>query len=106
MELHEITLASRSFCHPNAYFLDFLQEPPIEIFVPVQVRGPLCAAAYFLGMAASFLPLLGAGRATACCVESVPFMPTVTGPQVGGSGFPIAFWAGNFYFSHVIGIEF
>lgn len=46
------------------------------------------------------VPLFVAGGASATCIEGVPGMAAGTAPEVGRPGFPIAFWADDFYFGH------
>lgn len=57
-------------------------------------------------VARRFFPLLATGRAAARRVEHMPNMPTGAGPSIGGGRFPIAFWAGYFYFGHFFKFRF
>jgi hypothetical protein len=88
--------------NPNPDFFDFFLQPAIEVAVPFQVRRPVPAAAHGRLVAAGFLPLLAAGRASPGSVEGMPAVAAGALPPIGGGGFPIAFWAGNFYFSHFL----
>jgi len=92
---------SDAFRHPYPDFFDFLQQPAVEVPVPVEVRRPFGAATDFGAVAAGFFPLLPAGGAAARRVKSVPTMAAGAAPLIGGSGFPIAFGAGYFYFGHI-----
>ncbi len=93
-------VSTNLFRHSNPDFLDFFEQPTVKVAVPLQVRRPQAAAAYFGLVTAGFLPLLGASGAPACRIESVPGMATGTRPLVGGSWLPVAFRASDFYLSH------
>ena len=75
--------------------LQFILQPAVQPFVPVEMGGELVATSSETDALGVF-PLLVAGRAAGGGGKGVPNMPAGAGPVCAAIGLPAAFWA--FYF--------
>ena len=75
--------------------LQFILQPAVQPFVPVEMGGELVATSSETDALGVF-PLLVAGRAAGGGGKGVPNMPAGAGPVGAAIGLPAAFWA--FYF--------